>query len=341
MSIKTLGIDIAQRVFSLHGIDEAGSRTLKKTIKREQLPLFIRNLSPCLIVMEACGGSQYWAREFIKMGHEVKLIHPQFVKPFRKSFKNDANDAEAIVEAASRPSMRYVAIKPLWKLEIQQMHRIRQRLVECRTGLMNQIRGILHEYGMIFDKKAGKLMPEIRDIAINGAPDVSRGMQMILSKLVDEYDRLEDEIKYIEGDLMMIAKSDEQCVRLQEITGIGYLSSTAILGSVVDPNLFKSARHFAAWVGLVPRQNSTGGRTVLLGINKHGDKYLRFMLIHGARAALKNSKNKPDKVSKWAYKKWQELGFNRACVALANKNARIIWAMMSSEEHYCAQALVS
>jgi transposase len=334
MELAILGIDISKTVFHLHGVDEKGKQVLKKKLKRAELKAFVANLSKCLIAMEACGGSNYWGREFRKLGHEVKLISPQFVKPYVKTNKNDFNDAAAIAEAASRPHMRFVPIKTLGQQELQFLHRSRQRLIEARTGLMNQIRGFLHEYGIVIPTKATNLKKYLPWILGDEENDISRGMREIFFRMQGELTKLEDEIAHYDAELMMVAATDEDCKRIQQVPGVGHISATALLAAMPHPKLFKNGRQFSAWLGLVPRQNSTGGRNTLLGISKRGDSYLRYLLIHGARSVLLHAAKKRDPRSKWIIQKKKEIGHNRACVAIANKNARTIWAMLARNENF-------
>jgi transposase len=333
--VSLLAIDISRQVFSLHGVDERGKAVLKKTLKRSELASFIANFPVCTIVMESCGGCQYWARVFKKSGHTVKLISPQFVKPFLKSNKNDANDAEAIAEAAQHPSMRFVPIKNLGQLELQFLHRVRQRLIESRTTLICQMRGLQNEYGVILSKSSIKFKKELAYLlAEEEKTEMSRGMREVFFKMLEELNRLENEIGYYDGELMVISATDEDCKRLNTIPGVGHITATAIVSAIGNPKNFQNGRQFAAWLGLVPRQHSTGGRNTLLGISKKGDRYLRYLLIHGARAALAHAKRKRDRTSKWAIKLSKKSGHNRAVVALANKNARIIWNLLAKKETY-------
>jgi transposase len=285
--------------------------------------------------MEACGGAHYWAREFTKLGHEAKLISPQFVKPFVKSNKTDANDAEAIAEAAMRPSMRFVPIKQIPNQDIQNIHRVRERLVRNRTALSNEIRGLLGEYGITIPRTVSKLKQILLPILDN--PEEQRLSSMsikLFRQLMEELGDTEKEIKQYDDELALVFKNNEAAQRIEKVEGVGVITATAIIAAVSNPNVFKNGREFSAWLGLVPRQNSSGGKTVLQGISKRGDVYLRTMLINGARAALRWAPLKSDPRSKWITGKIKTRGFNRACVALANKNARVIWALLAKGEDY-------
>ena len=333
--LAVLAIDLAKEVFQLHGVDERGKAVLKKKLRRSELLAFVANVPQCIIAMEACGGAHYWAREFQKQGHTTKLISPQFVKPFVKSNKNDANDAEAIAEAAMRPSMRFVPVKPISNQDIQNIHRVRQRLVGNRTALSNEIRGLLQEYGIILPKSINKLMKLLPPILDNSNEHRLSPMSIrLFRQLTEELQSIEKEVKKYDQELAAVFQANEAAQRIEKIEGIGVITATAMIAAVSDPNAFKNGREFSAWLGLVPRQDSSGGKTTLKGISKRGDVYLRTMLINGARAALRVAPLKSDPRSKWATEKIKTRGFNKACVALANKNARVIWALLAKSQDY-------
>lgn len=333
--LAVLAIDLAKEVFQLHGVDERGKAVLKKKLRRSELLAFVANLPTCIIATEACGGAHYWAREFQKQGHNPKLISPQFVKPFVKSNKTDANDAEAIAEAAMRPSMRFVPIKQILNQDIQNLHRVRERLIRNRTALSNEIRGLLHEYGIVIPKTIAKLQKLL--VPILDSPEEHRLSPMstrLFRQLMEELRNTEIEVKKYDDELMAVFKTNEAAQRIEKIEGIGIITATAIVAAVSDPNVFKNGREFSAWLGLVPKQNSSGGKTVLQGISKRGDIYLRTMLINGARSALQWAPLKSDKKSKWITGKIKTRGFNKACVALANRNARVIWVLLAKGQEY-------
>ena len=332
--ISIAGIDLAKSIFHIHGTDEKGKMLLKKKLSRAQLKEFMVQLKPCLIGLEACGGAHYWARVFQKMGHEVKLISPQFVKPYVKSNKNDYADAEAIAEAVSRPNMRFVPIKQTSHQDIQCVHRIRQRLIRNRTALSNEIRGLLHEYGIVISKGIGKLKKEMPLILEDASHELSPMVRGLFLGLVDELKGIENQVKIYDQKIQQIFKDNEVCQRLQKIEGVGPITATAVLAAVSNPQAFKNGREFSAWLGLVPRQHSTGGKPTLLGISKRGDGYLRTLLIHGARSVVKCAALHGDARSKWILQKQKTRGFNRTCVALANKNGRIIWALLRYGQEY-------
>jgi transposase len=332
--ITTLGIDLAKNVFHLHGVDKKGEVVFRRKLTRVKVLPFIAQLPKCLVGMEVCGGSNYWAREIRKLGHDVRLMSPQFVKAYLKSNKNDFNDAEAICEAVSRPSMRFVPIKSVDQQDIQALHRIRKLMVRDRTSLVNQTRGLLGEYGIIIArgiKKCRKDLPIILETDEDLLTDFGRELFWGLYKQLLE---LDDRIKAVTSKIEKVFESNEVCQRLAQLEGVGALSATAIVAAVGDARDFKSGREMAAWLGLVPKQNSTGGRTVLLGISKRGDRYLRTLLIHGARSVVLRADKKDDPRSRWIIGLKKRRGNNIASVALANKNARIIWAMMTKGEEY-------
>jgi transposase len=335
MKLKRIGVDLAKQVFQVHGVDSHEQVKCRKQLKRAQMLDFFRQLEPCLVAMEACGGSHYWARELIKLGHQVRLIAPQFVKPYVKSGKNDANDAEAICEAASRPTMRFVPVKTAEQQAGQSLHRIRSRLIRARTALVNEIRGLLGEFGLVIAQRgaaaAHRLLQQSLETPDNGLPGK---MRELLRELQDELLAHDERLRKFDQALQQEARSDERCQRLLKIEGIGPISATAIVSAVGDAKQFSSARQFAAWLGLVPSQHSSGGKNQLGSISKKGDTYLRTLLIHGARSALRTCKDKTDRRSLWVQQVQCRRNTNIATVALANKNARIIWAILSKGESY-------
>ena len=334
MNISLLGIDIAKNVFQLHGVDLAGKAVMKKRISRDKLAAEVANLPSCTIVMESCGGANYWARVFQKSGHTVKLISPQFVKPYVKTNKNDANDAEGITEAASRPSMNYVPIKQVEQQDIQSIHRIRSRLMKNRTALINEIRGLNLEYGITIPVGATKVRKELQLIIGDGSNELTVASREFMNDLYNELVEMETRLKALDKKVHLICRQNEHCQRILKIPGVGELTATAMIAAVPDANVFKNGRHMSAWLGLVPKQSSSGDKQKLLGISKRGDRYLRTLLIHGARSALCQSKNLDNKYGRWLTEKKSTLAFNKAAVALANKNARIIWSILQSGKEF-------
>lgn len=332
--LTVIGIDLAKNIFQIHGANKEGRQVLSERLQRNNVTNYIAKLPKCLVAMEACGGAHYWARTFQKLGHEVKIISPQFVKPYVKSNKNDYVDAEAIAEAATRPSMRFVPIKQVWHQDIQMLHRIRERLIKERTALTNEIRGFLAERGIVVPKGINYIKKQLPLILEDGDNELSAMGREFFARLLEELRRLEKELEVYEEKIEYTYQNHESCQRLGEIDGVGPITATAILYAVSDPHLFKNGREFSAWLGLVPKQRSSGSKELLLGISKRGDKYLRKLLIHGARAVVNMCENRRDKRSRWIKEKKASRGYNRASVALANKNARIIWALLARGERY-------
>lgn len=340
-NLNLLGIDLAKNIFQLHGIDEKGNCVLKRRLRRKKLIEFTAQLSRCIIAMEVCGGSYYWARKFREMGHEVKLISPQYVKPYVKTNKNDQNDAEAICEAASRPSMRYVPIKNIMQQDTQIIHRIRSRYISSRTSLMNQIRGILAEYGVIIAQGKAALKREIPIILADSTNELSYEMRVIIENLMSELRYVDEKIETYENKIKLKIVDSKRCQRLLTVPGIGPLTATALDAAVGDAGVFKKGRQMSAWLGLVPKQNSSGEKTRLSGISKRGDRYLRCLLIHGGRSVVKVSKKKTDLYSLWINKLVKRVGMKKAIVAIANKNARIAWAVMKYGKDYNSKLAAS
>jgi transposase len=328
-AMSVLGIDIAKRVFHAVGMDERGKIVLRKRLSRHDLIPFLAKLPPVRIGMEACGGAHYWARRFRAHGHEVKLMAPQFVKPFVKSNKNDMRDAEAIAEAVTRPTMRFVPIKEVDQQDIQALHRVRERLIGARPALVNEVHGLMHEYGIVIPKGVAKFRQAVVDKLESEKGKLTALSQELFWKLVEEFVALEKQLAYYQEKLEALATTHPECQRLMTIPGIGPITATALVAAVGDMGVFNNGRQFAAWLGLVPRQHSTGGQTRLLGISKRGDSYVRKLLIHGARATLRWVKRKTDDRSRWMRGLLERRGWNRTAVAVANKNARIVWALLS------------
>lgn len=336
MNITTLGIDLAKNIFQIHGVDHQGKALLKKQLSRKKLFEFIANLPKCKIAMEACGSANYWARQFMSYGHDVKLISPQFVKPFVKGSKNDRNDAEAIVEAASRPNMRYVSPKTVEQQDMQSLLRLRDGCMQMRTKLSNQLRGLLSEYGIVMPEGVNHLHKTFREMI--GSAEADDKLTEVCKELLQmQYNlllKVEEQIESYDQKLEAIAKSNKACRRIKEVEGIGTVTAVAIVSTIGNPNDFKNGRHFAAFVGLVPRQDSSGGRNRLLGITKRGNTYVRQLLVHGARSVVRYADKKRDTRSVWVNQLKSRAGVNRATVAVANKNARIVWALLKYQQAY-------
>lgn len=334
--IEVVGIDLAKTYFQVHGMTKTGKPILKKKLRRKQFIEFVANLPKCLVAMEACGGAHFFARKFREFGHEVRLIAPQFVKPFVKTNKNDAADAAAIAEVVTRESTNFVAIKETWQQEIQAIHRVRERLVKARTALSNEIRGLLYEFGVVIPRGFKSLFDKIAELLSIENEEISKKMKGILHDLNSEIIETNDRIQDYEIKLKEMLKEHEECKRIQQVRGVGLITATALVAAVGDPRFFKNGRQFAAWLGLVPRHEGTGGKNRIMGISKRGDRYLRSLLVHGARAALHRmlASKSEEPIIKWVKKLYEKKGANKACVALANKNARIIWAMLAHKKDY-------
>jgi len=327
-NVTTVGIDLAKNVFSLHGVDGQGREVLRRTVRRGQLLAVVAQLPACLIGLEACSGAHEWARQFATFGHTVRLMAPKFVAPYRRGGKNDGNDAEAICEAVSRPSMRFVPVKSAEQQAVLSLHRVRQGFVEERTATLNRIRGLLAEFGHVLPQKAVEvrrrlppLLEELPVLAARALGDLQAHVR-ILDERIAEYER----------ELARLAKADARAQRVQELYGVGPLTASAILASVGSAHEFDNGRQFAAWLGLVPRQFSTGGKTRLGHITRRGDPYLRTLLIMGARAVMQAATRREDRLSRWALSVRERRGYHRACVAIAAKNARIVWALLAKDE---------
>jgi transposase len=325
--IKTLGIDLAKLVFQLHGVDEHGVCQLRRQLKRAELLAFIGRLPACRVAMEACASAHYWGRQIKALGHEVKLIPPQYVKPFVRGNKTDRNDAEAICEAALRPDMPSVAVKSEEQQAMLSLHRLRQVLEMQRKQLANQLRGLLGEFGIAIPKGIPALRATLPE-AIEAVPALLRpSLRQGAERLVELERQCAEHARQIE----QLAKQTPLCQRFMQERGIGPMIASAYAATVGDPVHYRNGRQVAASLGLVPRQHSTGGKPVLLGISKRGDAYLRTQLIHGARAVLRHVPGKTDPLSLWLQQLAQRRGMNKAAVALANKNARRLWAIWRAE----------
>jgi transposase len=338
-NIEVLGIDLAKNVFQVYCADSKGNCVLKKRLSRDKLTDFMANLSPCLVGMEACGSAHYWARKFELMGHTVRLMAPQFVKPYIKSNKNDDKDSEGIAEAVTRPTMKFVPIKSIEQQDILMLHRARELVIKQRTAQGNQIRGLLAEYGIILPKSINHLRTKFVETLENNAAKLTVLAKATFQQLYEQFISLDKIVKNHERQLEQIASESPQCQQLLEIEGVGLLTATAAVASIGNPNAFKNGREVSAWLGLVPKQHSSGEKIVLGSISKRGDRYLRTLLIHGARAVINHCHKKIDPRSQWILSKKNQKGTNVAAVALANKNVRIIWAMLSSGECYRKHAV--
>lgn len=333
MKITTVGLDLAKNVFQVHGADERGRAVLRKQLQRDQITTFFANLEPCLIGIEACGSAHHWARQLEALGHTVKLIAPQFVKPYVKSNKNDVADAEAICEAVGRPSMRFVPIKTIDQQAVLSLHRARQGFIKARTAQANQIRGLLAEYGLVIPQGISHIRRRVPALVENAANDLPGMFRVLIDRLLEHLKMLDQQVDEIEIQIKAWHRSNEASQRLEQIPGVGPLTATAMVATVGDARNFKNGRELAAWLGLVPRQHSTGGKPTLLSISKRGDVYLRTLLIHGARSFAYNIRKKATH-DHWLCKLIDRRGANVAVVAQANKTARIVWAMLSHSREF-------
>lgn len=337
MEISTIGLDLATRVFQVHGIDGAGNVVVRKALRRAQVLPFFTKLEPCLIGMEACGTSHHWARELIALGHEVRLMPPAYVKPYVKRGKTDAGDAEAICEAVTRPTMRFVAVKSREQQAALSMHRARDLLVRQRTQLVNMMRGLLAEFGIDIPEGLERALLMARQVVDGEIPDVpgeaARIVDMLSQQALDMHARLRE----IDRALIDIQRSNDIARRLATIPGIGPVGATALAAAVTDPGQFRSGRQFAAWLGLTPLQNSSGGRERLGRITKMGDKYLRKLLVVGATSLVRRARHKPETADPRLVGLLARKPVRVATVAMANKMARIAWAIMTRGETYQAR----
>ena len=323
--ITTVGIDLAKNVFSIHGVDERGAVIVHRSLGRAQLLAAAAQWPACLVGMEACSGAHEWARRLRALGHTARIMASRFVAPYRKSGKNDANDAEAICEAVQRPSMRFVPVKSVEQQALLSLHRVRQGFVEERTATINRIRAVLCEFGVVLPHDAR----EVRRAATAAAEQLPALARRGVDDLRDHLRVLDERIGAYDKELAQQARASEAAMRLMEIPGVGPITALATVASVGPAHEFANGRQFAAWLGLVPRQWSTGGKARLGRITKRGDAYLRNLLVMGARAVLQMATRRTDKMSRWALALKERRGYHKAAVAIAAKNARIIWALLA------------
>ncbi len=335
--ITLVAVDLAKTVFHVTAVNKRGAVVERKRLRRAGLQSHLALLPPGRVVaMEACGGAHHWGRLAVRLGHRPRLMTAQFVAPYVKSNKNDVNDADGIAEAASRPTMRYVGLKSVEQEHVQQMHRARQSTVRNRTAQINQIHGILLEYGIEVPRRLNALMRRLAEVLEDAENELLVPTRALLRELGDELRRLDDRVKRFDREIALLAQQMPAAQRLMAIPGIGVLTATALASAVGNASVFRNGREMAAWLGLVPKQRSTGGRSVLLGISKRGDSYLRMLLIHGARSALHHAPKQPTRRSCWAADLAERRGKQISAVALANKNARTAWALLARGESFNA-----
>jgi len=336
MQITTIGIDLAKNVFQIHGADQRGKAVLRKQLRRDQVAPFFANLPPCMIGIEACSSAHHWARKLQALGHTVRLMAPKFVAPYRMAGtrgKNDANDAQAICEAVGRPIMRFVPIKNAEQQSVLSLHRVRQAFVKARTAQTNQIRGLLAEYGLIVPKGIGFIATRVPDLIEDASNELPGLFRQLIDRLLEHLKLLDQQVDEIEVQIKAWHRDDETSQKLQKVPGIGPITASALAATVGNAKNFDNGRQLAAWLGLVPRQNSSGGKQTLLGMSKRGDAYLRTLLIHGARSVLYRASQKNDTES-WLVKLATRRNANVAAVALANKTARIAWALLAHDREF-------
>jgi transposase len=334
MKVTTIGVDLAKTVLQVHGVDAHGKTALRKQLKRKDVMSFFANHERCLIGMEACGSAHYWARKLTELGHTVRLMAPQFVKPYVKTNKSDRNDAEAICEAVARPNMNFVPVKTAEQQAVLALHRARQGFVKARTAQANQIRGLLAEFGIVIPKGIGhiaKRLPEILEDGENALPGM---MRELIARLGENLKEMDKQVGELERQIKLWHRENEQSRKLEAIAGIGPITASAFVATVGDAKSFKNARQVPAWLGMVPRHAGTGGKVTLGRISKRGDVYLRTMLIHGARSVIAQFERKPDQADGWLKKLLARRNKNIAAVALAARNARIAWALLAHERSY-------
>lgn len=333
-TVVTVGLDLAKSVFQVHGVDDVGRTSLRRRLARHDLIDYFAKLPPCLIGMEACSAAHHWARELSRLGHSVKLIPPQYVKPYVKRNKTDAADAEAICEAVSRPNMRFVPIKTIDQQGVLTLHRVRSAFVRQRTSAINTVRGLLTEFGVIAGKgiqRVAELRQRMDKVDVDLLPEEARAA---ITETFEHIEALTDRIAAVEARILAWHKSSEASRRLASAPGVGPITASAIVASVGDGRQFQSARHFAAWLGLTPRIQASGGKEHIGKISKGGDRYLRALLIHGARAVVGANFRKDVTPRPWLKQLLARRPVNVAAVAVAHKTARALWAMITREEEY-------
>ena len=334
-AVHYVGIDIAKNVFHAHGADRAGHGLIRRQLRRGELLRFFANLPPCAIGMEACATAHHWARELSKLGHDCKLIPARYVKAYLKTNKNDARDAEAICEALQRPTMHFVPVKSVDQQAVLTLHRSRELLISQRTQLGNSIRSQLAEFGVYLRLGSWTLTKQIADLGSQESDRVPASVRSLIELLLEQWKEVQKRVLHLEREIERWHRASEQSKRLAEIPGVGPITASAMLATVGNIHAFRSARHFAAWLGLVPKQHSTGGKPLLGSISKRGDGYLRRLLVHGAQAVMRWHRARPRERRPWLDELLRRRPVNVVAVAVANKNARTIWALLTRGERFC------
>ena len=338
MEITTIGLDIAKRVFQAHGVDDGGKAVLRRKLQRGEVLEFFKSLQPCLVGIEACGTAHHWAREIRALGHEVRLMPASYVKPYVKRGKTDAADAEAICEAVTRPTMRFVPVKSAEQQAVLMLHRTRDVLVRQRTALVNALRGHMAELGVVAPQGISRVGDLVAALLGENDAKLPKLARYALRGLASELEALGERVKEIEATILTWHKDNEVSRRLASVPGIGPITASAIVATVTDPTQFHSARQFAAWIGLVPKQNSSGGKARQGGISKQGDRYLRRLLVLGATSVIRQVRSKTTAQTAWLRGVLDRRPARLASVAQANKTARIVWALLTRGESYRAPA---
>lgn len=340
MTIETLGIDLGKTLCSVAGMDKTGKVILRRRVQRYRLLKFLSELSPCVVAMEACGGAHHVARFCQDAGHEPRLMSPLYVRPYVKVHKNDDRDAEAIAEASTRPTMSFVTVKSAEQLDLQALHRARERLIHSRTRLINQARAFLMERNIRIGVGRHVFQRTVRQILIEINDDISQRIHDLIADMIAELDEINSRVAGFDTEIKTLAQTDPAMERLTEIPGIGPMIASALIAAIGDGSAFAKGRDLSAWLGLVPRQVSTGGKSKLIGISKRGNPYLRKLFIHGARTVLHLIKDRTTPLARWVDQLMQRRHGNVVAVAMANKLARIAWAVLTKNERYNQAALL-